>query len=51
MGLPNPSHETKLSGANEDREVLFFPVQLATSRTGNLTRLILTLIYVMIIHT
>ena len=28
-----------------------FPVQLATSRIGNLTRLIHTLLYVMIIHT
>ena len=40
---PNPSRETKLSGANADREILFFPVQLTTSRVGNLTRLSLTL--------
>ena len=42
-GLPNPSRETKLSGANGDREKIIFPVQLTTSRIGNLTRLILTL--------
>ena len=43
MGLPNPSRETKSLGANGDREILIFPVQLTTSRTGNLTQLILTL--------
>ena len=43
MRLSNPSRETKFSGANGDREILFFPVQLITSRIGNLTRLILTL--------
>ena len=46
-GRSNPSRETKLSGANGDREMLIFPVQLTTSRIGNLTRLI----YVMTIHT
>ena len=40
---PNPSRETKFSGANGDREISFFPVQLTTSRTDNLTRLIHTL--------
>ena len=30
-------------GANGDREKIFFPVQLTTSRVVNLTRLILTL--------
>ena len=30
---------------------IIFPVQLTTSRTGNLTRLINTLLYVMTIHT
>ena len=35
--------QTKFSGANGDREILIFPVQLTTSRIGNLTRLILTL--------
>ena len=43
MGLPNPSRETKFSGANADSEIFIFPVQLTTSRIGNLTRLILTL--------
>ena len=42
-GLPYPSRETKFSGANADRGVLLFPVQLNTSRIGNLTRLIHTL--------
>ena len=30
MGLPNPSRETKFSGANGDREIYIFPVQLTT---------------------
>ena len=29
MGLPNPSRETKFSGANGDKELFIFPVQLA----------------------
>ena len=33
----NPSRETKFSGANGDREIFIFPVQLTTSRIGNLT--------------
>ena len=41
--LPNPSRETKFSGANGDREAFIFPVQLITSRIGNFTRLVLTL--------
>ena len=41
-GLPNPSRETKFSGANGDRKKIIFPVQLTTSRIGNLTRLIST---------
>ena len=49
-GLPNPSRETKFSGANADREKNFFAVQLTTSRIGNLTRLILPLTYGMAIH-
>ena len=41
------SRETQFSGANADREIFIFPVQLTTSRIGNLTRLILPLaIYV-----
>ena len=43
MAQPNSSRETKFSGANEDREQFIFPVQLTTSRIGNLTRLIHTL--------
>ena len=41
---------TKFLGANGDREILFFLVQLTTSKIGNLTRFILTLA-VMTIHT
>ena len=26
MGLPNPSHETKFSGTNADREIFSFPL-------------------------
>ena len=43
--------DTKFSGANGDMEISIFPVQLPTSRTGNLTPLILLLLYVMTIHT
>ena len=49
--LPNPSRETKFTGANGDREAFIFPVQLTTNRIGNLTRLILTLPYVMATYT
>ena len=35
--------ETEFSGANRDREIFIFPVQLTTSRIGSLTQLILTL--------
>ena len=34
--MPKPSRETKFSGANVDREIFIFPVQLTTSRIGNL---------------
>ena len=51
MGRPNPSRETKLSGVNGVREMFIFPVQLTTSRIGNLTRLIHTLLDVMTVHT
>ena len=50
MGLPNPCRETKFSGANAERELLFFPVQLTTCRVGNLTRLIHTLAKCVIIR-
>ena len=41
MGRPNPSRVIKFSGANGDREKIFFPVQL--TRIGNFTRSILTI--------
>ena len=50
-GLPKPSRETKLSGANADGEIFIFPVQLTTSRIGNLTRSIHTLATCVTIHT
>ena len=49
-GTAEPSRETKFSGTHGDRRMLIFPVQLTTSRIGNLTRLIHTLLYVMTIH-
>ena len=49
-GRLNPSRGTKFSGANGDREIFIFPVQLTTSRFGNLTRLIHTQLFVMIIQ-
>ena len=50
-GRPNPSHETKFSGANgDDRKIFIFLVQLTTSRIGNVTRLIHTLLYMMTIY-
>ena len=52
MGLPNPSRETKFSGANGDGEIFIFPVQLTTCRIGNLIRLFDTLaICCVTIHT
>ena len=48
---PNPSRETEFSGANGSREIFISPVQPTTSRVGNLTRLIHTLLHVMTIHT
>ena len=50
IGLPNPSRETKFSGAYTDRDTFSFPVQLTTNRIGNLTLLIHTLLSVMTIH-
>ena len=38
------------SGANRDRDISIFPVQLTTSRIGNLTRFIHTLIHVVPMH-
>ena len=50
-GRLNLSRETKFLGTYRDRGIFIFPVQLTTSRIGNLTRLIHTLLYVMTIHT
>ena len=50
MGLPNPSRETKYSGANRDTEMFIFAFQLTTSRIGNLTQLILSLAICVTIH-
>ena len=49
---PNLSREIKSSGANENKKNSFVVVvvQLITSRIGNLTRLIFTLLNVMAIH-
>ena len=38
--MPNPSRETKFSGADGDREIFIFSDQLTTCRIGNLTGLI-----------
>ena len=43
---PNLSREIRLSGANGDRKILIFSVQLTTSRIGNLKRLIHTLLHI-----
>ena len=50
--LPNPSSETKFSGANADKKIFIFPVvQLTTCRIiGNLTLLIYTLDICVTIH-
>ena len=44
-----PSREAKFSGANAGGEVFSFPVQLTTSRIGNLTDRSLPLLYAMTI--
>ena len=48
-GTSNLSRDTKFSGANEDREMLIVPVPLTSSRIGNLTRLMPSLLNVIII--
>ena len=50
-GLPNPFREIKFSGANADRDIFIFPVQLTKSRIANLTRLIHTLAICVTIRT
>ena len=42
---------SKFSGTHGDRGIFIFLVQLTTSKIGNLTRLIHTVLYVMTIHT
>ena len=49
-GTAEPVSETKFSGANADREIFVFPVQLTTCRIGNLNRLIHTLAICVTIH-
>ena len=49
-GTDDPSRETKFAGANGDRKIFIFPVQLTTGRIDNLTRLIYTLLNVLTIH-
>ena len=44
-----PVLRDQISGANGDREICIFPVTLTTSRVGNLTQLIHTLLCVMTI--
>ena len=43
-GRPNLSHKTKFSGANGVREIDILAIQLTTSRIGNLTRSIHTML-------
>ena len=50
MGLPNPSWETRFSGAKADRKLFIFLVQLTTSSIGKHTRLIHTPAICVIIH-
>ena len=48
----NPVSKHQIQPEDEDEQGnTIFPVQLTTSRIGNLTRLIHTLLYVMTIHT
>ena len=48
--MPNPSRKTNFLGANVEGEILVFPVQLTTSRIGNLTRLFHTLAICVTVH-
>ena len=49
-GTVEPGSRDQFSGTHGNRGILVFPVQLTTSRIGNLTRLIHTLLCVMTIH-
>ena len=51
MGRPTSSRETKFSGANGDREIPIFCVQLTMTRIDNLTQLIHNLLYAMTVNT
>ena len=44
-GTPEPVLRANFSGANGDKEILIFLLQLTTSRIDNLTRLILILLF------
>ena len=50
-GRPNPSREAKISDANWGRENIISSGWVTTSRIGNYTRLIYTLLKVLNIHT
>ena len=50
-GTAEPVSRDKILGTHGDSGIFIFPVRLTTSRIGNLTRLIHTLLYVMTIHT
>ena len=49
-GTGRSNASPKFSGVNRDREKSIFPVKLTTSRIGNHTRLIHTLLKVLTIH-
>ena len=49
-GRSNPPRETKFSAATGDRKKTIFPVRLTMTRIGNVTRLIYSLLYVMVIQ-
>ena len=50
-GTAEPVSRDQFSGANGDKKIFIFRVQLTTSRIGNLIRLILTLAICATIHT
>ena len=50
-GTAEPISRDQILSHVPGQEIFNFPVQLTTSRIGNLTRLIHTLLYVMTIHT
>ena len=49
-GTAEPVSRDQIQGANADREIFVFLLQVTTSRIGNLTRLIHTLAICVIIH-